>query len=312
MRKIIIESDNITSPLGSTAAENFSSLKNSLSGISLHHDKSISNSPFWGAQISKQELYKAFPHIKGTENFTGFEKLIVASVSDALKKSPLDWTNSKTIFIISATKGNIDMIEGAACGQELYEKVALHESAKKIATCFNYHGQPVLVSNACISGVLAIIIAGRLLVSGQYDCAVVAGADVMSRFIWSGFDSFQALGKGRCMPFDKSRDGLSLGEAAGTMILRAREEKSHGKDSIYVSGGATSNDANHISGPSRTGEELCLAINKAIEQSEIRVRQIDFISAHGTATPFNDEMEAKAFHLAGLEKTPVNSLKGFF
>jgi 3-oxoacyl-[acyl-carrier-protein] synthase-1 len=79
-----------------------------------------------------------------------------------------------------------------------------------------------------------------------------------------------------------------------------------------LSGGSVSNDANHISGPSRTGEELWLAIRRSLEQSGMDAADIDFISAHGTATRYNDEMEAKAFHLASMEHIPLNSLKGYY
>ena len=75
---------------------------------------------------------------------------------------------------------------------------------------------------------------------------------------------------------------------------------------------ATSNDANHISGPSRTGEELAQAITQAMNEAEVLPSQVSFLSAHGTATPFNDEMEAKAFALSGLNHVPMNSFKGYW
>jgi 3-oxoacyl-[acyl-carrier-protein] synthase-1 len=103
------------------------------------------------------------------------------------------------------------------------------------------------------------------------------------------------------------RDGLNLGEGAGTIILSTN--KKYG-DNIKVLGGAVSNDANHISGPSRTGEELAFAINNALKDAGKQPSDIDFISAHGTATVFNDEMEAGALTLAGLQSVPLNSLKG--
>ena len=111
-----------------------------------------------------------------------------------------------------------------------------------------------------------------------------------------------------CKPFDAERDGISLGEAAATVILSADQMPG----ALVLAGGSVSNDANHISGPSRTGEELWLAISRALSQAQIRSSDIDFISAHGTATRYNDEMEAKAIHLAGLENVPVNSLKGYY
>jgi 3-oxoacyl-[acyl-carrier-protein] synthase I len=125
----------------------------------------------------------------------------------------------------------------------------------------------------------------------------------------SGFQSFQAVSDELCKPFDENRKGINLGEGAAAVILTADEKLSKG---IKIAGGAISNDANHISGPSRTGEELCEAINRAMADAGLSAEDIDMVSAHGTATVFNDEMESKAFTLARVNNAPVNSLKGFY
>lgn len=84
------------------------------------------------------------------------------------------------------------------------------------------------------------------------------------------------------------------------------------ENTALVLGDALSNDANHISGPSRTGQELADAISKAMTKSRIKTTDLSFISSHGTATIYNDEMESKAFDLAGLSEVPLHSLKGYF
>ncbi|MEI6456971.1 MAG: beta-ketoacyl synthase, partial [bacterium] len=81
---------------------------------------------------------------------------------------------------------------------------------------------------------------------------------------------------------------------------------------ISSGGSASSNDANHISGPSRTGQELSHAINVSLEEAGMKPGDISYISAHGTATPFNDEMESKAVSLSGLSDVPLNSFKGYW
>ena len=166
-----------------------------------------------------------------------------------------------------------------------------------------------MVSNACISGLLAILVGMRLIKSGQYENAVIAGADVISKFVLSGFQSFQAISDEPCKPFDQARSGISLGEGAGTLILSSHKKYEGG---IKVMGGSVNNDANHISGHSRTGEDIAVVINKALQEANISASEIDFISAHGTATLYNDEMEAKAITIAGLQSVPVNSLKGYY
>ncbi len=148
-----------------------------------------------------------------------------------------------------------------------------------------------------------------MIQAGQYENAVIAGADVISRFVLSGFQSFQAISDGFCKPFDAARTGINLGEGAGTVILSSQKKYSKG---IKISGGSISNDANHISGPSRTGEPLNNAITKALRDADLSPAAIDFISAHGTATVYNDEMEAKAITLANMQSAPINSLKGYY
>jgi 3-oxoacyl-[acyl-carrier-protein] synthase-1 len=172
---------------------------------------------------------------------------------------------------------------------------------------FNKH-KPVVVSHACVSGVLSLVYAMRLLQGGKYRNVIVIGCDRFTKFVLNGFQSFQAIADEPCRPFDADRKGINLGESGATIILTAKPE---GNPLAQILSGATSNDANHISGPSRTGEELALAINAALQQANLSANNIDMVSAHGTATPYNDEMESKAFGLCGLTETPVHSFKGY-
>src|SRR5690606_27345930 len=125
------------------------------------------------------------------------------------------------------------------------------------------------------------------------DCefAVVAAGDAITGFIARGFESLQATTKTTARPFDLNRDGLTLGSARASVLLQRRGWRKK-RACVYSYG--CSNDANHISGPSRDGSGLALAIDRALDgldKSEIRA-----ICAHGTATVYNDAMEARAFH----------------
>ncbi|MBX2933497.1 MAG: beta-ketoacyl synthase [Ferruginibacter sp.] len=306
MTDIFISSDNIFSPIGESTAENFEQLKKNVSGIQLHDDRCMSERPFYAA-LFNEEKENSISLLQN--NYTKFEKLLIASITEALAHTSIRPTDDKTVLIISSTKGNISLLETEEPSEDLYQKISLNSSAKIVASHFGFIHQPVIVSNACISGMLAILTGMRLIQTGQYKHAVVAGADVISKFILSGFQSFQAISSGICKPFDAARDGINLGEGASTVVLSSDEKFSSG---IKVTGGSVSNDANHISGPSRTGEELNLAINKAMQMANVNASDIGFISAHGTATVYNDEMEAKAINLAGLQTVPVNSLKGYY
>ena len=302
---VFVVADNVLSPIGKTTTENFDRLKNNISGVREHYDPAISSRPFYASIFDKSEAF-----IESDETgFTKFEQLLITSITGALKNTGVDVADKKTILIISSTKGNISLLETQKNTPELQKRIALSTSAKLVADYFGFSNKPIIISNACISGVMGIITGTRLLRTGQYENAIVAGADVISSFILSGFESFQALSPQVCKPFDKSRDGLNLGEGAGTIILS--NNKKYTKN-IKVLGGSVSNDANHISGPSRTGKELSFAIDQSLKEAGLSPNDIDFISAHGTATPYNDEMEANAINLSGLQSVPLNSLKGYY
>ncbi|MDB5135869.1 MAG: 3-oxoacyl-acyl-carrier-protein synthase [Mucilaginibacter sp.] len=303
-KDVFVVADNVLTPLGKTTAENFSKLKQNISAVKLHHNTNISSQSFYASLFHKDESF-----IKNGKGYTKFEQLLIASIGNALQNSGVDAKDKKTVFLISSTKGNIGLLETEINNAELQKRIALSTSAKLVSAYFGFVNQPIVISNACISGVLGIMTGMRLLRSGQYENAVIAGADVISEFILSGFQSFQALSAQVCKPFDKSRNGLNLGEGAGTIILST--QKKHPQN-IKVMGGSVSNDANHISGPSRTGKELGYAITKALQDAALTPGDIDFVSAHGTATIYNDEMEANAIGLSHLQSVPLNSLKGYY
>ncbi|MCW3116841.1 MAG: beta-ketoacyl synthase [Chitinophagaceae bacterium] len=308
MREVFIVSDNIVSPLGFTAGDNFNQLKKGVSGIRLQQDEVLSPEPVYASLLDKAT---PFP-VSGDkfQTYTKFEKLLVASVQESLSGYSIDTRSKKTVLIISSTKGNISLIEPGQLSEKLNKRIALHVSAQLVADYFHFTTKPIVVSHACISGLVAMTTGMRLLQSGQYDHAIVAGADIITKFIFSGFQSFQAISAGPCKPFDANRKGITLGEGAATVILSVNKPSS--VNCVKITGGAISNDANHISGPSRTGEELFQSVKSAMNEAGVNAADIDFISAHGTATIYNDEMEAKAINLAGLQEIPVNSLKGYY
>ena len=164
------------------------------------------------------------------------------------------------------------------------------------------------ISNACISGVSALIFARRMILSGRYDNMIVVGVDVQNRFIISGFASFKSLSPELCRPYDALRCGLNLGEACGAVMLT----KTGTSELVAIDGGSASDDANHISGPSRTGDGLYFAMRDAMSEAGVGPADVDMLQMHGTATAYNDEMESKAAGLAGLSDVPAQSLKPYF
>ena len=303
MKDTWIVSNGIVSPLGLTSQENYKNIRSAKSGIKL-----TANHPHTGTPVYAGWIDYPLPPTPDP-SLTKFEWLSILSIQDALRKLQLDPAHERTLFILSTTKGNIELLDHGFPGDE---RIHLHHTAKTIASYFGNAQQPLIVSNACVSGVMAILVAKRLLQTGRYDHAIVVGADVLTNFVISGFQSLQAISPEPCKPFDSRRKGINLGEAAATVVLSTNPPAIGAEKEIRITGGGLSNDANHISGPSRTGEELAQAIHHAMNEAGIIEKDIDLISAHGTATLYNDEMEAKAFNLAGLHHTPMNSLKGYF
>ncbi|NLR66016.1 beta-ketoacyl-[acyl-carrier-protein] synthase family protein [Chitinophaga varians] len=305
---VFVVADNIVGPLGVNTDENFEQVIRGNSGIRLQDREDYGPAPFHGAMMPHDMLERAIRGLN-LEDYTKFEQLVIASVTEALSHTAISLSDPRTGLIISTTKGNIELLEqqeeGVVPPPEQLQPAA---TARKIAARLGAVNTPMVISSACISGLVAILTGQRLIASGKYDHVVVTGADVLTRFVLSGFQSFQAVSAVPCRPFDADRTGVSLGEAAATMVL----SKDPRHATIVLGAGAISNDANHISGPSRTGLELAAAMQLALKGSGLQPEDIGFVSAHGTATLYNDEMEAKALHHAGLAAVPVNSLKGYY
>lgn len=309
-----IAADNIISPLGFTSAANFEELRNMRTGVQYLPSSAYSREPFYAALIQEQLLDEEF-HLLNTQTaYTKLEKLIILSISKALQQNPkINVRDKKTVIILSTTKGNIDLLGRSAVPSVEKKRVYLWEMARVIGACFQSPHQPLVVSNACISGVMGIILGKRLLETQAYENVIVCGVDILTEFVVSGFQSFKAVSNSIARPYDEARDGITLGEGCGTVIL-TNQKKNSAQDSvpIIIKGGAVSNDANHISGPSRTGDGLLLAIEKTLAEAAVLPQTVDYISGHGTATVYNDEMEALAVTDAQLATVPMNSLKSYF
>jgi 3-oxoacyl-[acyl-carrier-protein] synthase-1 len=312
--KVYVASDNIISPLGITTKENFAHLTEKHTGVRCNKYPCLSSNPVCAAIIPKEKINSEFVKLGALRKYTHFEKLVILSINSALKSNTnIKVASDKTLIILSSTKGNINLLNKEEGKEFDNNRVHLWEAAKIIANFFHNPNRPLIVSNACVSGVMAILLAKRLLESTKYENIIVVGADIMTEFVISGFLSFKAISNEVAKPYDKKRDGISLGEGCGTIILTNQESKLNKENiKIFVNGGASSNDANHISGPSRTGDGLLLAIKKTLNESNVEAQDVDYISGHGTATLFNDDMESLAISDAGLAEVPMNSLKSYF
>ena len=238
--------DNIISPLGATTEMNYQAVKSGISSLCRYDHLWGIPEPFT-ASLFSAEQQKQY----SIDGLTRFESLAYCSVKEAIQHANIDLSSHRVVFILSTTKANIELLEDSTTPPSmLYPGI----SAKHIASKLNIQTEPIVVCNACISGVSAIVLAMRLLESNSYDYAIVCGADVQNKFTVSGFQSLKALSEEACKPFDIERIGLNLGEAAATIILSNKDESSKLKRSWAVETGAIRNDAFHITSPSKLGD----------------------------------------------------------
>lgn len=302
---VYIQEASLITPLGFTIADNISAIEKSQSAIQEQDKTEILDTPFYAAMIDSEKIDTTFKSLDDASKYMKLEKMMLLSVAEALKKSTLT-ISDKTALIVATTKGSIDALNTDNPFPE--KRAYLSVLAKTIQSFFGFKQEPIVVSNACVSGILAVAIAKRLIQNNICDNAVVVAGDLVSKFTVTGFNTFQALSDGPCKPYSKYRNGISIGEAAASVIV-SKEKKT---SSIQILGDGSCNDANHISGPSRTGEGLYKSIKSAMLEAKVVSNEIDLISAHGTATIYNDEMEAIAFNRAHLQDVPLHSLKGIY
>ena len=301
MREVFICKTNCLTPIGFDVAENTANIESGRSGIK-QFDNELMEKPFYAAIVDENELDNKFSEITSVDSYTKLEKMIILALKPVIRDFER-LSSKRSGIILSTTKGNITALK-----QGDVDEARLPQLAQTIADFFGIKTEPIVISNACVSGILAIAVAKRMIQANLYDDVFVVSGDLVSEFVLSGFNSFQAMSDTPCKPYSANRTGVTLGEAAAAVHVTSNAHNATAK----ILGDGAINDANHISGPSRTGEGLFLSIRNAMKEAKIEPAQIDYISAHGTATPFNDEMEAIAFNRLELQNVPVNSLKGYY
>ena len=290
---INVLSTNITSPLGLTTEANYQAVLSGCSALQRYDDLWGLPAPFAASLFSDEQ--RASLAIDG---YTFFEALAIRSIRKALTYTSLGNDFSRIVLILSTTKGNID-----ALGEERYYP---SEAAQRIAEAIGLTTKPIVVCNACVSGLSAQLLADRLLSEGVYDYAIVVGAEVQSKFIVSGFQALKAVSEEPCRPFDMERNGLNLGEAAATIVFARNSDK----ESWQLTRGAVCNDAYHIVSPSPQGDGLTNAIEAVMKGRD--KQQLASVCVHGTATLYNDQMESKAIQRTNLSDVPLSALKGYY
>ncbi|RYC68455.1 beta-ketoacyl synthase N-terminal-like domain-containing protein [Spirosoma sordidisoli] len=303
MNRTYVVASGVASPLGFDTPTTFEALIAGQTGLRVRQPAS-SAGPVCTAEVDGSLLARACSDrllTRGTPA-TKLEQMGLVALHAALHDTTLSWQQADTLLIVCSAKGNIPALAEAVAAEPPGQQEYMARLAQSWASAWGLCNEPMVLSNACISSLHGIVVARRLIGQGLFRHVIVIGADVVSDFTRAGFQGFNAVSAEPCRPFDAARRGINLGEAAAVLVLSADDRLSVG---VELRGGVVTNDAHHISAPSRTGEGLFRAIER------VRAgRTPDFISLHGTATVYNDEMEAQALNRANLLDCPVYSLKG--
>ncbi|SKB75084.1 3-oxoacyl-(acyl-carrier-protein) synthase [Parapedobacter luteus] len=294
------------SAIGEDVVSNFRSLEQSRHGIgritrldTFHHDRLMAGE----IGLSDKALYERLA-IADHEAYTRSTLLALVAAKEALDMAGFDRHDGYRTGLISATTvGGMDATEryydDYLSSAEHRHFIPTHPcgyGAEQMARYFGVNDFVTTISTACSSAANAIMLGGRMIRAGLLDRAIVGGADCLSKFTINGFNSLMIYSATHCRPFDGSRDGLNLGEAAAYLVLEtaglaARRPQ---KPLAYLSGYGNANDAFHQTASSDNGEGAYLAMKSALQVAALHPADIDYINAHGTATPNNDLTEGHA------------------
>lgn len=323
-QSIVITGSGIVSAIGLDKESVYQSLLSRQSGIALPailktNHKDI---PVGEVKMSNEEM-KSLLNIDDLY-VTRTTLLGMMAVDQAIAEARLAGVSKKScrvVLVSGTTVGGMDVTESyfsSMLTSEDHMKCMLtHDcgnSTRLLAERYNFIQDYTTVSTACSSAANAIMLAANLIKSGQADIAIAGGTEALSKFHLNGFNSLMILDKENCRPFDDTRAGLNLGEGAGFVVLESKETAiKRGADiQAYLAGYGNACDAYHQTASSPDGEGAYQAMSQALSMSGLKTEDIDYINAHGTGTPNNDESESAAiFRLFGDDVPAISSTKSF-
>ena len=269
-------------------------------------------------QIPDEQLESNGASVKHRRRLHRAARMMIAALAEVLEQSP---RFQPELTVVGTTSG------GMTFGEEYYRALQARGNLRRApALIANYTPQkPVMdaqdalglrapcqvIANACASGTNAIGHAFDCIRSGRYRRVLTGGYDALSELVFVGFDSLQAATPDKCRPFDRARTGLALGEGAAVLALENYDDADARGARILaeVVGYGISTDNHHLTQPNPSGSGARQAMQRALDRAAMSANEIDYINAHGTATPFNDAAEGKAIaELFG--RVPISSTKG--
>ena len=322
MNKVFITGMGAISSLGTTVSENHSSLKNGITGIGkarFFKSRYADILPFAEISLSDEALKSK---LNCTESGITRTTLIAFHAFDEAIKdaqlTPEDIGDFRTAFISSSTVGGMcytdELFADANLREDVSEYVRAYEGSEhtlQIAKKYSIKGITDTINTACSSSANAIMLGARLIQTNRADRVIVGGADCLAKYTVNGFNSLRILSEHPSKPFDEHRDGLTLGEAAAYLVLESDKVIGAKKKYAELTGFGNANDAFHPSATSDDAIGPLKAMNEALKTANLAPSAIDYINAHGTGTPNNDQTETFAFSQLFENVPPFNSTKSY-
>ncbi len=322
---VAITGMGIISSIGDNVEENLNALKSVSHGISrIEFLETRQRDAIMVGEIKKtNEDFVKELGLDSDNSFSRTAMIGAIAAKEALKSANItDPDEYRTGFVSGTSVGGMDMTEQYYLGYHETKEYRRYIEAQhagfttqSISKYIGINGYVSTISTACSSAANAIMLGARLIKAGKIDRMVVGGTDALSKFTINGFGTLMILSDSACTPFDNNRKGLNLGEAAAYIVLESEDivEKDNKEVLGRVSGWANANDAYHQTASSSNGEGAYLAMKEAMEIAGLSIDNIDYINAHGTATPNNDLSEGVAMtRIFGEDKVPVfSSTKAF-
>ncbi|MDI6743418.1 MAG: beta-ketoacyl-[acyl-carrier-protein] synthase family protein, partial [Smithella sp.] len=262
-----------------------------------------------GGQIKNFDARDHLPREISTKRMSRADRLALAATLEALKDAGLDPPSGgiKEEMGVVIGGGAGGLLEAEEFYGELLTTGKSHKfsklstlfcasSADRIASTFNFRGPKATFMTACSGGGTALGYARNLILNGHTSIVLAGGVEPMCRTTFAAFNALKSVAADFCRPFDKNREGLSLGEAAAIMVLEDLESairrgaKIHGE----ILGYGITCDSYHMTAPDEQASGAVRSMLAALKDSGLSTNDIDYINAHGTATPVNDVMETKA------------------
>lgn len=322
---VAITGMGIISSIGNNVEENLNALKSVSHGISrIDLIETRHKDDIMVGEIKKtnEDLIKELG-LDPLNSFSRTAMLGAIAAKEALVDAQISDINEyRTGFISGTSVGGMDTTEKFYLqypeSEENRRFIKAQHAGYTTQSVSNYlgiNGYVSTISTACSSAANAIMLGARMIKAGKIDRMIVGGTDALSKFTINGFGTLMILSDEECTPFDDNRKGLNLGEAAAFLVLESEEivEKENKKILGRVAGWANANDAYHQTASSSNGEGAYLAMKKALKIAGLEPKEIDYVNAHGTATPNNDLSEGVAMtRIFGEDNTPVfSSTKAF-